>query len=177
MIIPSDRAWFLAHPNRAYRVRPVPHEDANFWMRPAAIDLYLWCVIRRADGAIRYFTMPAYAALDDTDDELGPAFAQLPAREESAPTTFAPTPGGNLAHIEAGLSALLVASIPFEPDSPPAAAYREEMRARGREVLALGGRETLSYLAGRIVEAMPERAAIHAAILQVAWDGLVELRP
>ncbi len=173
---PSDRSWFSAHPGRAYRVRPVSHEDANFWTRPAAIDLYLWCIVRRADGALRYFTLPAYAALDDTDEELGRCSRSCaPERHRSRRRS----PQRPVAISPRSKPACRRSSWPRYRSSPMPAGrgLPQEMRARGCEVLALGGRETLSYLAGRIVEAMPERAAIHAAILKVAWDGLVELRP
>ena len=118
----------------------------------------------------------AHLALDDTDAELAPIFAQLrdPAQYQSQ--TFPPSPGGPLARIERSLSSLLMASEPYEPSAEQAVAYREEMRARGREALALGGRETLDYLAHRLADSAPGRAQVHAAILDVAWRGLTRAR-
>ncbi|SDO52195.1 hypothetical protein SAMN05216360_12541 [Methylobacterium phyllostachyos] len=176
MLTTDDRLWFDDHPNRAYRNRAVPRAEAAFWRKPPAPNRYGWIITRRSDGAIRRYTLPAYAALDDTDAELGPIFAQLSDAARMERQTFPPSPGGALARIERSLSSLLTASEPYEPDAEPAVAYREEMRARGREALAIGGRETLDYLVDRLAGGAPGRAQVHAAILDVAWRGLTRAR-
>lgn len=177
MLSSDDCMWFEAHPDRFYRNRPVPHGEAARWRKPSAADRYGWCIVRRSDGAARRYTLPAFAALEDTDAELGAVFQQLAdAAEADQYRTFPPSPGGSLARIERSLSSLLIASEPYEPDAEQAVAYREEMRVRGREALALGGRETLDYLAHRLADGVPGRAQVHAAILSVAWRGLTRAR-
>ena len=176
MLITDDRLWFETHPDRFYRNRAVPHAEAAGWRMPPAAGLYGWVITRRSDGVIRRYTLPAFAALDDTDAELGAVFQQLADAAEAQQRTFPPTPGGSLARIERSLSSLLIASEPYEPDAEQAVAYRDEMRARGREALALGGHETLDYLACRLADGTPGRAQMHAAILDVAWRGLARAR-
>ena len=176
MLTTDDRLWFKANPGRAYRNRAMSHAEAAHWRKPPAADRYGWCIVRRSDGATRRYTLPAFAALEDTDAELGAVFQQLADTAEAQQRTFPPTPGGPLARIERSLSSLLIASEPYEPDAEQAVAYREEMRARGREALALGGHETLDYLACRLADSTPGRAQVHAAILDVAWRGLARAR-
>jgi len=176
MLTPADRSWFELNPDRAYRNRAVPHDEAAHWGKPPAAGRYAWCIVRRFDGAACRYTLPAFVALDDTDAELGAVFRELTPIGGVAHQIFPPSPGGPLARIERSLSSLLTASAPYEPDAEQAVAYREEMRDRGREALALGGREVLDYLADRLADAAPGRAQVHAAILAVAWRGLTRAR-
>ena len=176
MLTTDDRLWFEDSPDREYRSHVVPRHEAARWDRPPAADRTPWRIVRRSDGVERRFTLPPHSAPDDTDFELAAIFEMLSQMRQVKPSLFPPSPGGTLARIEQSLSALLAASAPYEPDAAPAVAYREEMRRRGREALALGGRETLDYLAHRLAETIPARAEVHAAILSVAWDGLTRAR-
>ena len=176
MLTTEDRSWFRAHPGRCYRTKPVSRTASAHWPKPPAADRYGWYIVRWPDGAIRRYTLPAFVSLEDTDAELGAVFRQLADTSGPDHQTFPPSPGGSLARIERSLSSLLAASEPFEPSADQAIAYREERRARGREALALGGRETLDYLAHRLADGAPGRAQVHAAILDVAWRGLMRAR-
>ncbi|WP_238314186.1 hypothetical protein [Methylobacterium organophilum] len=89
---------------------------------------------------------------------------------------YAPSQGGTLAEIEAGLLRLLIACQPHKDRSPIAAAYRKAMRNLALRVLVMGSAHTLDYLMARLCDSDPHRGPGRERILQMAWSGLPGVR-
>lgn len=80
-----DSPWFHSNPEREFRLcRQTP---AEFGARPVSSEhgMVVWCIIRRADGAVEPFFLPAGDEIDDFDEELVRLFDQL--RDRSSRTS------------------------------------------------------------------------------------------
>ncbi|EHP92441.1 MAG: hypothetical protein MIN69_16765 [Methylorubrum extorquens] len=72
-----DSQWFHNNPDREFRLRRQPPAEFQAWPVPLEPGMVAWCIIRKSDGAVEQFALPAGDEWDDHDEELAPFFEQL----------------------------------------------------------------------------------------------------
>lgn len=72
-----DRLWFLAHSDRAYRLRRQTPGELERCPVPPRPGFTGWCIILREDGAMELFALADGETWDDYDEKLAPFFDNL----------------------------------------------------------------------------------------------------
>lgn len=72
-----DSQWFHSNPDREFRLRRQTPAEFEAWPVPPKPGWVAWCIIRKEDGAVEVFALPAGDEWDNYDEELAPLFEDI----------------------------------------------------------------------------------------------------